>query len=455
MSASQREAPGAWLAVALPGPAGGSAPDSGAWAGRRAAAPPSDPVEPELQGLALWAMRYSPLVSLCRHVRAGRAGVVAEVAGSAHLFGGLDQLLADARARILEISPDALCAGAPTASGAWSLACCDKECATAGAGWASAHDWHTRLAELPLMALDLPESDHAMLGEVGLRSVGECLRLPRSDLDRRCRAPLSTQLDQLSGAVPEPRRWFVPPARYERSVELLHETWHTDALLFAGRRLLSELEGLLRGSGRAVQRLHFTLGHAPGQADTAFDLALTRPLQNLAPVAGLLRERLSRLRLPSPVRRVGLAATPLEAWQPQSPELWPGPEEAALQRSALLDRLRARLGDEAVRGLAPAADHRPEAAWQAVPVAGGGRRRRGAASPASRGLRPLWLLPEPAPLGDIPGDWQEERGPERIESGWWQNPLARDYYVLKDGKGRRLWAYRTSSGRWFAHGWFA
>ena len=27
--------------------------------------------------------------------------------------------------------------------------------------------------------------------------------------------------------------------------------------------------------------------------------------------------------------------------------------------------------------------------------------------------------------------------------------------VLKDGKGRRLWAYRTSSGRWFAHGWFA
>ncbi|MBU3695035.1 MAG: DNA polymerase Y family protein, partial [Rhodocyclaceae bacterium] len=344
MSVSPRETPGAWLALALPDPAGGGVRDSSARAAREPGASPDDPADSELQGLALWAMRYSPLVSLCRHGRAGRVGVVAEVAGSAHLFGGLDQLLADARAQVLALSPDAVCAGAPTASGAWALACCANAGATVGSAWAGAHDWHTRLAGLPLMALDLPDSDHALLGEVGLRSVGECLRLPRGDLDRRCRASVSRQLDQLVGATPEPRRWFVPPARYERTIELLQETWHTDALLFAGRRLLAELEGLLRGSGRAVQRMRFILGHAPRQADTAFDLALTRPLQNLAPVAGLLRERLARLRLPSPVRRVGLAATPLEAWQPQSPELWPGPEEAALQRSALLDRLRARLG---------------------------------------------------------------------------------------------------------------
>jgi hypothetical protein len=57
------EAAGAWLAVALPD---------------------TDDADP--QGLALWATRYSPLVSLCRHQRARRVGVVAEVAGSAHLF---------------------------------------------------------------------------------------------------------------------------------------------------------------------------------------------------------------------------------------------------------------------------------------------------------------------------------------------------------------------------------
>lgn len=424
-SALPHERPGAWLAMALPD------------------IPGADP-----QGLALWAMRYSPLVSLCRHQRVRRVGVVAEVAGSAHLFGGLDRLLADARAQSRALSPDLVCAGAPSASGAWALACCAPDVA-----WADAQAWPQRLAALPLMALDLPDSDHELLVGVGLRKVGECMGLPRGDLDRRCRTTLSVGLDRLSGAAPEPRHWFVPPVVYDRSVDLLHETWHADALLFSSRRLLGELEGLLRGSGRAVQRLHLRLGHASGQADTTFDLALTRPLQDLAPVAGLLRERLSRLRLPSPVRRVGLAATPLEAWQARSPELWPGPEEAALQRSALLDRLRARLGDEQVCALEPAADHRPEFAWQGARVAAG--ERRAAATPPCRGLRPLWLLPEAEPLAGIPGDWQEERGPERIEAGWWQSPVARDYYVLRDSKGRRLWAYRTPAGRWFAHGWFA
>lgn len=434
MSASPRDVRGAWLAVALP--------DS---------TTATDSVADDEKGLALWAMRYSPLVSACRNLRLGRYGVVAEVAGSAHLFGGVDRLLADALASVLERSPDAVCAGAPTAAGAWAIACCGSD----GAGWVEAADWPSRLAKLPLSVLDMPDHDHSLLAGIGLRTVGDCMALPRGDLERRCRSPILTRLDRLSGAAPDPRGWFTAPVIYDRTAELLHETWHADAILFTGRRLLAELEGLLRGSGRAVQRLRFVLGHAPGQPATDFELALTRPLQDLTPVTGLLRERLARLRLPSPVRRVQLGATPLDAWQPQNPELWPGPAETALQRDALLDRLRARLGGDAVQTLDPAADHRPEAAWKAGEVGGDKPRRRAVAMPPCRGLRPLWLLPQPAPLAEIPGDWEEERGPERIEAGWWESPAARDYYVLRNAKGQRLWAYRTSSGSWFAHGWFA
>ncbi len=435
MSASPRDAGGAWLAVALPDSAsradGGDTDDE--------------------KGLALWAMRYSPLVSTCRHQRLGRYGIVAEVAGSVHLFGGVDRLLADARSGVLERSPDAVCAGAPTAAGAWAMACCGDN----AADWVDAGGWPGRLARMPMSVLDMPDHDHNLLVGIGLRTVGDCMAQPRGDLGRRCKAPVSTQLDRLSGATPDPRRWFEPPATYDRTAELLHETWHADAILFTGRRLLAELEGLLRGSGRAVQRLQFALGHATGQPDTRLEVALTRPLQNLAPVTALLRERLARLRLPSPVRRVRLSATPLEAWQPQAPELWPGPSETALQRDALLDRLRARLGGDAVQTLDAVADHRPEAAWKGSEVGHRKSARRAPVMPPCRGLRPLWLLPQAAPLSDIPGDWEEERGPERIEAGWWESPTARDYYVLRDAKGQRLWAYRTSSGSWFAHGWFA
>jgi len=65
-----------------------------------------------------------------------------------------------------------------------------------------------------------------------------------------------------------------------------------------------------------------------------------------------------------------------------------------------------------------------------------------------------------------------ESGPERIESGWWDNrPIARDYYIARARNGTRLWIYHERPGctrgrargtspprsppRWFLHGLFS
>jgi protein ImuB len=47
-------------------------------------------------------------------------------------------------------------------------------------------------------------------------------------------------------------------------------------------------------------------------------------------------------------------------------------------------------------------------------------------------------------------------GPERIESGWWdEQDVARDYYVARNGDGQRLWVFRDHRTRcWFLHGLF-
>ena len=85
--------------------------------------------------------------------------------------------------------------------------------------------------------------------------------------------------------------------------------------------------------------------------------------------------------------------------------------------------------------------------------------------------RPLWLLDTPEPLVERDGRpcWQGPltllAGPERIESGWWdEQPVQRDYFVAEDDAHRLLWIYRerlpasrptrgTRSG-WFLHGRF-
>jgi protein ImuB len=61
------------------------------------------------------------------------------------------------------------------------------------------------------------------------------------------------------------------------------------------------------------------------------------------------------------------------------------------------------------------------------------------------------------------------QGPERVASEWWRNRQphneiepTRDYYLIEDDEGRRLWIYReglygreTTAARWFVHGLFA
>ena len=134
----------------------------------------------------------------------------------------------------------------------------------------------------------------------------------------------------------------------------------------------------------------------------------------------------------------------------------------------LLDRLRARLGEEAVTRVAPHPEHRPERASKAVPI--------GPSLPLVRprdpGLqeqpdppRPLWLFAAPRPLRLSPGDrpWVLCDGPERIESGWWDGTdVRRDYFVAEIPGGGRAWIFRDArhgfgegDGEWFVHGLFA
>ena len=121
----------------------------------------------------------------------------------------------------------------------------------------------------------------------------------------------------------------------------------------------------------------------------------------------------------------------------------------------LIERLRARLGAEAVYGLCLVPEHRPESAWRVAEPSVPAAKRGIAADVRSRTLRrarpperPLWLLAEPQSLdgGEQPcfeGALELEQGPERIESGWWDGrDVQRDYYVARNPAGVRLWVFR-------------
>ena len=79
----------------------------------------------------------------------------------------------------------------------------------------------------------------------------------------------------------------------------------------------------------------------------------------------LARGRLEQVQVEAPVRGFRLRAEDLPAFVPQYQELFDDRPQQSLPWEQLRERLRARLGDDAVQGLRFQADHRPECAWQA------------------------------------------------------------------------------------------
>jgi protein ImuB len=409
--------------------------------------PRRDQAEREaLERLAAWCGRFSPDVSL-----SPPHALILEAGRSLRLFGGAEALLADLSEGLAGLGYRTRCCLAPTPGGALVLAAARLQGVIPDEG-----ALRSALSRLPLPALDLTEGEVDDLRRMGLRRVGQLLRLPRTGLSERLGPARVLYLQRLLGEAPDPRPTFEPPVRYSGRLELPAELLHLDALIFPCRRLIDELAGLLLGREVGVQRLDWRLEHPDGMEDTRFTLGAARPERDAALWLSLLRERLERLRLPAPVRAVSLAADDLQPLAPESLTLFPETAGAPTPDPALLDRLRARLGAKAVRGLALVADHRPERAWRwcnpGEPAASKGRPDR-----------PLWLLPEPRPLqvrGRRPWldgalDLGEEL--ERIETGWWDGfEVARDYFVATSVRGERLWIYREMYGSrsWFLHGLF-
>ena len=419
-----------------------------------------------LVAIAEWALRFSPRVSL-----EPPDAVLLEVRGSLRLFGGSRSLCERMRAelRTAELEPRFSLTPTPLAS-LWM--------ARVGKEGAIRHstDLASRLADLPIHCTRWPARSLDMLVTMGVRTIGDCLRLPRDGFARRFEPRMLDMLDRAVGRRPDSCDSFLSRERFAAGHDLELEIADTARLDAAFAPLLDELCAFLQKRRCSVQALELRLVHREA-SPTRLRLRFVEPVAETGRIAELLRERLARIVLPAPVRALRLRSGPLVETRETPGELFAmDRRQSGAGVPQLIERLRARLGREAVYGFCLIPEHRPEAAWRVsepVPSTTLNRGKRGtfSISPDSprTGIenvpipqRPLWLLAEPQLLegGEHPcfeGTLELEEGPERIESGWWDgHDIRRDYYVARNPAGVRLWVFRDrqSAGRWFLHGVF-
>jgi protein ImuB len=421
-----------------------------------------------LYKLCLHAQRFTSFVSI-----EPPNALLLDIKGSLKLLGPLETLHANIDACWRELALEAYSATAPaTLAALW----CARSAQTRTVQSAQAHpvvieDLGTlagHLAKLPIACTAWDPERLQTLRAMGVTRVGELLRLPRAGLARRLGAAMLRDLDVALARQPAPRRAFVARQWFRERCDFESEIETAAYLQKALEPLIERCAQFLRARQAGIQTLRLKLRHREGPA-TRVQAGLASITSERRRLTEVLTQKLTRLELRAPVRSMELISGALQPLSAASLDAFSGGLSAGGRDTApqLVERLRARLGEEAVYGVISIPEHRPEAAWRRVhelrltSLLGSGGKRADQVMTPNDTPRPVWLLDAPLPLSET--EIRAEAGPERIESGWWDGKgVARDYYIARQtggerqSQGARLWVFQERhSKRWYLHGVFA
>jgi protein ImuB len=392
-----------------------------------------------LERLAAWAYQWSSTVTLrvadplspTEH-----SMLWLEIEASFKLFGGRTALLKRVEDELQQLHYDYLLGIACSLEGAALLARANKRVVANSVAILRRH-----IAALPIALLALDAAVLFELNRAGIRTIETFIDLPKDAIARRFGPKTNDYLDRLLGLAPDPRPAFQMPKKYRARYELGAEVSSSEALLFPLRRMLQELQGYLRAIDGGVQSFIVHLHHRQGSTRVA--IGLSAPERRAEQFFAVVRERLERLSLVSPVLEMRLQADHFTQPAVRQTEIFADAQEHTEQFQQVFDKLTARLGANAIHRYALAADHRPERA-AAVSAS-----NATAETVTTNAPRPLWLLAEPR---RIAAPATTPAYSERIASGWWDGgDVTRDYYFLRTANGAGFWIYRDDSG-WFLHG---
>lgn len=363
-----------------------------------------------LTGLRRWAGQFSPRVA-----EEAPAGLMIDLTGTAHLFGGEEALLSRIAADCEALGLTLRAGIADTPGAAWALAhhartdaaplrsgdAIEQEARATRSRAVRRHGSGRQgpgrseagprpvaaqgaevaviappgrlveaLADLPLAALRLDEDRVARLLRLGLRRVGDLMALPRAALARRFGADTLRRLDQAMGMEPEP----VNPARaaphFAVRLTLPDPIGLRSDVEAAIDRLLPPLCARLKAQGRGARRVALQAFRADGGVSSV-EVGLARAADSADRIRPLLHLRLDAIDAGFGIdclRIEALATEPMVTVQHRgqldvTAEALAGvrgggrPDPHALDD--LLGRLGARLGEAAVTRLHPAESHVP------------------------------------------------------------------------------------------------
>jgi protein ImuB len=426
-----------------------------------------------LDHIADWCDRFTPLVTLDVP-----DGLLLDITGAAHLFGGERAMLATVTSLIAKQGFAVRGAIAGTSLAAHALARHASGTITAPGAEAAA------IAPLSITALDVDDKTLRALRHAGLKTIGMVAERQASELAERFGKRFVTRLNVLLGAEEQPLQPRRPLPDLMAEQRFAEPITHEDSIAASLLSLAGSLSAIMERSATGARLLQAAFFRTDGKVER-IEVRSGAPLRDPKIMLRLLRQKLDALADPlDPGFGFDLIRLEVPLAEETNPVTvsFDSNENARRQIAFLVDRLAARFGETRVQRFVPQDTHIPEASAVAVPAQDRdfdgtwGLKRR----PCDPPRRPLRLLEKPeevsAVMASVPDGppsrfrWRQclhevarAEGPERIAMEWWKkHGLTRDYFRIETKDGQRFWLYRDGlykekgfADRWYLQGIFA
>jgi protein ImuB len=415
-----------------------------------------------LNNIAGWCLRFSPVVAVDLP-----DGLILDISGCTHLWGGEEPYLSDLVARLKGFGYDVRAAVADTIGAAWAMSHYGQLSVVKPGAQAEA------LLSLPAAALRLDAGIVERLQKLGLNKIKNFMNMPRTALRRRFGQELLWRLNQALGQEVETLQPVCPVEPYQERLPSLEPIRTAKGIEIALQRLLEVLCLRLFQEGKGLRKAIFKGYRIDGNIQQIM-IGTSRPSCSVEHLFRLFELRISTITPALGMELFVLEAPVVEDIPLEQDTLWAASGSNEDKKIAeLLDRISGKVGAGTIHRYLPDEHYWPE---RSIKIAGS-LQEKAKTGWRTDDVRPVHLLEHPesievtVPIPDYPPmlfryhgtvhKVAKADGPERIEQEWWLDESEhRDYYCVEDEQGARYWLFRlghyaAGEPKWFVHGFFA
>lgn len=422
-----------------------------------------------LDQLAAHLYAFTPYVHIRRSTIVPDSGLLLEISRCLNLFGGLKNL----RVRIASAMTDTptLYGLAHTEEGAWLLSYDNSPIS----GDENPADFIARLNHMPIDKLfEWPDAVET-LKRTGFNTLTDISRQIEtqsiSGIKKRLGHDFAEFIVRLFGIeknfqqtalFEKPVQTYQPKEFFFDTVQFDYPITQIEQLHIPLEKMLQQLADFLRKRKLACQEVKWRMFDIY-QNSHHLSVHCAAPQNTWKLLYDLTLIQLESQTLPFAVDAIELTCHHLQKSQEVNQTLNFSGKQNKNRGShdlALLEsKLKARLGEQAIFKISYKDSHIPEQTYAKLSAFAHTNQQLPPAH--SNTARPTWLFETPFAVKRQQnlfwrGALELLAGPERIESQWWSNAKARDYYIARRDDGLRIWVYQDlSSGDWFVQGVFA